>query len=431
MPNVPSSQFVNDSLPQGIDWADGLNGHLGTAPASNSIIAKSANGATSGTNFQIEEEAESPTIERAEQATIVHTYRLPYDQALNRLAIYGRGALVSDSSGNVYRVLSSSVRRRGKESNQASLTITAESVSFDVPPDEFQITPVKLGIDLLKHPRYFYALMPSNQISNFSGTPDTNAQIAAKQVIIRALQAYRENPFIPQANVIGNITGALHDDIVATLKSNKLVVPVPNINFKPEFTATEPDKLGTDYSGNPYPPVATINGQPNPKVYYVSFDQSQDPSDRVEIALGAAQEIIMKLWRLEDTPLLNGFEITWSEYYFRPPAINGGSYIENPAQATPPLPDYFLSTAYPPNASQTIFDMMAEWNPQCFSSTGSSNGAVNISWLRDADSIEYQRTWFKVTRKWLGAPIGAWDAEIYTTESRPKYATDYQNLVLS
>jgi hypothetical protein len=223
----------------------------------------------------------------------------------------------------------------------------------------------------------------------------------------------------------------LHDDIVATFKSNKLVAPVPNPNYKPEFTATAADKLGTLYSTNPYPPAATLNGQPNPKIYYVAFDSTQDPSDKVAIALGAAQEIIMKLWRLEDTPLLNGFEITWSEYYFRPPPINGGSYIENPAAATPPLPDYFLSTAYPPNSVNTIFDNMAQWNPQCFSSTGNANGSVNISWLRDADSIEYQRTWFKVTRKWLGAPIGAWDAEIYTTESRPKYATDYQNLVLS
>jgi len=147
-----------------------------------------------------------------------------------------------------------------------------------------------------------------------------------------------------------------------------------------------------------------------------------------------AKEIIGKLWRMEDSPMLNGWEITWTEYYFRPPSLNGGAYIENPINAVPPLPDYFYSTAYPPNSSQTIFDAMASQNAQSYSSNGLKSGATSISWLRDADSIEYQRTWFRVTRKWLGAPIGSWDSDLYgavlSNGERPSDASHYRNLII-
>lgn len=443
MPNVPVlTEPITDNLPQGIDWADGLSGRIGT-PSGDSVKVQSYNGASSTSGVQIEEDHDSPTLERAEQATCVHTYRMPYEEALNRIAIYGRGTLVTDSTGNIYRVLSSSLKRMGKEGNQASLSITAESLSYDQPPDEFQITPVKLGVDIMKNPRYFYALMPTNQIPDYIGALDTDAQAQAKQCIIRAIQAYRENPFIPTANNINGMTGLLHDNIAMNLSSGKFLITNKNPNYESGYPATEPDPVGTVYADNPtdtYPsgapyPLAvtdfTTADQPNPVFYYQQVDSnSSDPNNKVALAMAAAKEIIGKLWRMEDSPMLNGWEITWTEYYFRPPPLNGGAYVENPIDAVPPLPDYFYSTAYPPNAIETIFDEMASQNAQCYSSNGLWSGETSISWLRDADSIEYQRTWFRVTRKWLGAPIGAWDADIYSGGERPSSVGDYRNLII-
>tara|TARA_R110000868_G_scaffold245626_7_gene502234 strand:+ start:19457 stop:20773 length:1317 start_codon:yes stop_codon:yes gene_type:complete len=438
MPNVPSSTAPStDNLPQGIDWADGLSGRIGT-PSGSAIKVQSYNGASSTSGVQIEEDHDSPTLERAEQATCVHTYRMPYEEALNRINIYGRGTLVTDSTGNIYRVLSSSMKRMGKEGNQASLSITAESLSYDQPPDEFQITPVKLGVDIMKNPRYFYALMPTNQIPNYIGAQDNDIQAQAKQSIIRAIQAYRENPFIPTTNNINGMTGLLHEHIVANISSGKFTVTVKNPNYEVGYAASEPDPVGTVYADNgnlPYPKKVTnanIKNQKNPVFYYTTVDStSSDPNGKIGLAMAAAKEIIGKLWRMEDSPMLNGWEITWTEYYFRPPPLNGGAYIENPTAAVPPLPDYFYSTAYPPNSSQTIFDDMASQNAQCYSSNGLKSGNTSISWLRDADSVEYQRTWFRVTRKWLGAPIGSWDNDIYSGGERPSSVGDYRNLIIS
>jgi hypothetical protein len=177
------------------------------------------------------------------------------------------------------------------------------------------------------------------------------------------------------------------------------------------------------------PPAATVGSpSPNPEFYYTTFNPSVDPGSRVALAIAAAQEIIGKLWRMEDTPLINGWEMTWSEYYWSPPNLNPGSYLENPANATPPLPDYFYSPVRPPNPSYTVFDWIAYINPQLYSSNGASGGATTISWLRDADSLDYQRTWFKITRKWLGAPLGAWDYDLYNRYSRPSLPSHYRAL---
>lgn len=129
--------------------------------------------------------------------------------------------------------------------------------------------------------------------------------------------------------------------------------------------------------------------------------------------------------------MVNGWELTWVEYYFRPPYLNIGSYIENPIDANPGLPDYFYSISYPPNPANTIFDQIAQTNPQIYSLDGEGATGTHISWLRDADTIEYQRTWFKVTRKWLGAPIGCWDADLYNQGWRPVLTSDYRPLIIT
>jgi hypothetical protein len=135
-------------------------------------------------------------------------------------------------------------------------------------------------------------------------------------------------------------------------------------------------------------------------------------------------EIIIKYWRGEETPYVVGYEMTWSQYYFVSPWLNPGGYVEDPmTQSTPQLPEYFYSRVFPPNGSYTIFDYLPYINPQCYSSDGTYAGSVNISWLRKADQVEYQRTWFRITRTWIGSPVGFWDSDLYTTNNRPNYLT--------
>jgi len=414
---TPSTEFLTDNFPQGIDWASGVDGTLGTPSVSGlGIFATAqAGGVEEVENIPIEESADSPIIERAEQATVTHTFNLPYDEAISRLNVYGRGALVQDSTGSYYRVLSASVQRQ--RGNMAKMVVTTESLSYDNPPDEFQITPTQLGVNILKHPRYIANLIPTSQILGYTGTQDTADERLFKQALVRAIQVYIENPYIPSAEALNGIAGATHEIVLASIVSGKLAVAVPVERFNPSETATEPvpvDGVIADETKYPNPPYAYIG--------------KTDDTSKKALALAAAQEIIAKLWRQEDTPMLNGFEITWSEYYFRPQYLHPGGIIENPITANPPLPDYFISTDYPPTGINTIFDRIGNFNPQCYSATGYADGGVTISWLRCADTIEYQRTWFKVTKKWMGTPIGGWDGDLYNQFGRPTTVSDYHGI---
>jgi len=433
MPNVPNFSPVIDNLGHGGDRTDGTGGRTGTPTRAGQIVVFDASGGNTIDSITPQELDDSPIMERAEQCTVTHHVRMSWTEAFYRLNFYGRGALLGDSYGNFYRVLSSSIQRQ--PGGKALLTVVSESMSFDVPPDEYSLNPVKLGLDILKHPRYFYALMPTNQIPNFSGTADNSAQINAKQAIIRAIQAYRENPFIPTTENINCITGSLHDTIISAFVSGKIVYPVNNPNYNSAKPATATPKIGTLFGGNPYPPAWAADGDENPINYLVSFDPSTDPYGKVAMAFAAAKEIIGKLWRMEDSPMVNGVELTWSEYYFRPPILNLGGYIEDPRTSwigNPGFPDYFYSTANPPNTGQTIFDSLSYINPQCYSITGIHGGGTSISWLRDADAHEcIHGLLFKVNRKWLGAPIGAWDSDTNSTNNRPSAPGEYRNLILS
>ena len=96
--------------------------------------------------------------------------------------------------------------------------------------------------------------------------------------------------------------------------------------------------------------------------------------------------------------------------------------MENPifdlSAGNPGLPDYFGSPAFDYSIN-TIFDNIGSYNPQCYSGTGVPGGPVNISWLRKADVWDYQRTWFKITRTWIGAASAHWDVDLYTQNNRP------------
>lgn len=92
-------------LPTGFDRADGLDGRLGTATPAGAINADSASGTTSIDDIPIEELPDSPTMERAEQATWTHRFRMSLQEAKTRILSLGRGTVREDSFGNLFTVL--------------------------------------------------------------------------------------------------------------------------------------------------------------------------------------------------------------------------------------------------------------------------------------------------------------------------------------
>lgn len=372
-------------LPTGFSRADGVTaqpgftagngaivtgGVVGTPNPAGSVMAD--NGSGSGTVeavVSIEEFPDSPTIERAEQGTITHRFRMSWEEALNRINYLGRGLVRTDAIGQTYKLLSSSIQH--EQGGTAILTTIDESVSFDLPPDSFQVVPVELGINILKHPRYFYA---------FLGEGQGSATELKNQMVIRTLQNYMDTA----------------------------------------------DQAKRDtYTEQIYYSLGVEDGGTSVSVPASSPARSVDTIAGTDMAKRAALEIIQKWWRGAETPYIVGYQITWSQFYFRPPFLNPGGYIENPiTEAVPELPDYFWSPDYPPT-TRTVFDRMAAINPQCYSSTGLAGGTTNISWLRKSDEVDWERTFFKVTRTWIGSAVGFWDTELYTASARPLVAGDF------
>ncbi len=358
-------------LPWGFDRADGLEGRAGTATPSGAIVIQGGGGVTNIDDMALEELPDSPEIERAEQATITKTYRMSWNEALTRISFLGRGSLVYDSFGNLYLVLSAHIKH--EQGGTGLLTVVMESKSFDSPPDEFSIVPVELGINIIKHPRYFYAFLGEG----YGSTTELR-----NQMVIRLLQDYMENT---SANYRDAIIRLLNDSLSSEAGSGATQPPAWN-------RTTETYETGT---------VSGTDG-----------------------AKKAALEIIQKWWRGEETPYVVGYELTWSQYYFVSPWLNPGGYVEDPmTESVPQLPEYFFSRVFPPDVNDTIFDFLPYINPQCYSDDGTYAGAVNISWLRKADQVDYQRTWFKITRTWIGSPVGFWDEQLYTTDNRPNPST--------
>lgn len=383
-------------LPTGFDRADGVTvlpiqpqgtggaGSVIGTPLPDGDLVILGNVGAQGANP--EEDPNSPEVERAEQATVLHTLKMSWQNCLNFISLMGRGTFLEDSFGNIWRILSSKIR--SLPATMGELSYVAESISFDSPPDEFQIVPVELGINIIKHPRYFPFLNPSTA-NPVDGTNDYNTQVGVapnqasvaqvKAAIIRAIQTYVDSPYQPSANTIN---GLIQNQIVTSLTGGQ----VP-----------------TGQSGTIINTAGSLVCQ---------------------FALAAAGEIIQKLWKQEDTPYLPGWQITWSQYFFAPVYLNPGAYDENPVGI---VPDYFLSPSQ--NGSNTIFDLFPQINPQDFSSNGQTSGSTQISWLRKADEYEYQRTWFKVSRTWIGSPIGQWDAQIFSENPRVTQPLDTAGVI--
>ena len=97
-----------------------------------------------------EEDPDSPTLEFAEQCTVTHKYHGDW-QTIQTL-IVSRGTYLIDSFGYLYRVLSCTIAHQS--GNAGSMTIVTESISFNVPPDEFDVEAVEFNPALEKFPAY-------------------------------------------------------------------------------------------------------------------------------------------------------------------------------------------------------------------------------------------------------------------------------------
>jgi hypothetical protein len=377
------------ALPNGFDWADGatplpvgvdgsyaliLGGPTGTPTPAGSVQTTSALGAEA----TVDEYPDSPEIERSEQATFTHKCRMSWDEAMNRVQWYYRGRYLYDTGGNIYVCLSARFQRT--KGGMCDVTIVSEAKNFDSPPDELEIVPVELGLNIMKHPRYFYAFLGDG----YGSTTEKN-----NQQVIRLLQDYFENPSWANRNAIEGI----------------LVRSLSDTSYTP----------GTSSDTSKEIPQYVRYGQPIPniKIYGTA------------LAKHAALEIIQKYWRGEETPYIAGWQMTFSQYFFLPPFLHPGGVIQDPISSNQ-VPDYLTSPSWPPNDAYQCFDLMAQLNPQCYSSNGTVSGTSSISWLRKADEVERQRTWFKLKKTWIGTPVGYWDPDFYAATARPTLPVHYR-----
>lgn len=443
-------------LPVGIDYADGTTSLPGQpyGTGSPAIVGTPLPTAqlqwwTSGgfeTNF-VEEMPGSPSLERAEQCTCQHIVKMPYAEGLSYWTQMARGTIVNDTSANVWRILSCEIKRI--EVNFCELTYVMEAISFDSPPDEFELNEVSLDLDITKHPRYSWALSPYvTDASTYIQIGDSSYSRVyfsdIKQQILRGIETYRNAPVYPNANLI---QGYIQQNIVDQMNNGKIQFMVPNPNYIQASNVTTIAQPVT-WDGNASSLASISTGVPTLILQY-DYSANSD-SDPINIAIAAANELITKLWRQEDTPLLAGYEVVWTQKFFQPIYLNPGSYIEDPRDW---VPSYFMNphasaglprgdqNSYgpvgPPSTNNSdnygaggvsapsIFDYLTYINPQCYATNGIQGGPLGLSSLRKSDSYVYERTWFSVRHSWLVAPIGKWDADIYSQNNRPIVASQY------
>lgn len=248
----------------GLDRATGTNGLVGTATPSGA--RKIAGNILNPGGLFFEELPGSPTIERGEQATIVHKFVCDLDTGETYLLGLARGQLMTDTHGNTSKILSTSL-----EYNKGDfwiLTVTAEGVAgvnnngsislFNVPPDDFSVDVVEFNPSIYRHPRY-------KQVLDYNYDDDGN--------II--------DPDIPTgAQIIQWISGSVN---LATNGSQQDMSNQINSN-----------NIGDD------------------------------------IVLDLALELLQKVRQGVETFYLAGFKVTYSIYSFTPVLMRPGGYLEDP-----------------------------------------------------------------------------------------------------
>jgi len=121
-------------------------------------------------------------------------------------------------------------------------------------------------------------------------------------------------------------------------------------------------------------------------IYGATPDARKESSDKIAAYTDAtqkalAQKLVEKLKKGLETFYISGFRYSWTFYTYTVPSIHTGGVIENPGG---PLQGRFY----------------------------------NLSFLRLADAMVpagVNGSMFKVTRTWLGGPLGHWDPDLYAS----------------
>jgi hypothetical protein len=235
-----------------------------------------------------------------------------------------------------------STNLNSRRAHLATFVITSESVSFDNPPDEFHVQTIELNPAIEKHPM-FWDIVGNGLDVNPYNLDNVGAIITPG--------------LMTGPNIVASCK--LAADAIDVAANNDLIA---NIN-------------------------ATTVGN-------------------TAVANLATLKLYPRYLRKEETFYLAGFRVVWSSYFYLPPLMDGGGYIQDPVTQGG-LPPYFWSTTMAVGGDNILLKKAKLTNPQIYQR--------GLSWLRLADELEYQRTWFHLTRSWLGGPLGQWDKAIYPT----------------
>lgn len=304
----------------------------------------------------LEELPESPKVEWGEHITFVHTFKCDQDTALNIQLTNYRGVQLEDSGGFTSTVLTCLVLEQ--KGDYCIVEITSEG-TFYPPPDEYSLEFCEFNPSIFLHPSYA-------AIANYTPELGTN----------------EGNNIGPQ--LIGAITQAANS---------------------PNFAQSQ------DQSG-------VIGGLLNGTGTDVNTGTTE------EQALDMANALVAKLQRGESTFYLAGMRVTWAEYFFQSteddglPGFNPGGYIEDPVYQGG-LPPYFWSSNGTSAGQNTLISLASQINPTIYPPVDAGKNQYTISWLRQADHIQFERVWFKYTHSWIGGPIGNWDSDLYPTSTAP------------
>ena len=438
-------------LPMGADFADGVE-LLPVQPAgaagNPTIVGTplptaffSIYGATGGSfdtgGSFVEELPGSPRIEQAQQTTCEHGLKMDVASALTYLDQLHLGTVVTDTDANLWRVLSSEYTHDSEL--HATLHYVLEALTFDTPPDDFDVVDEMLDLHIIKHPRYWRWLCPyAGDEATVQVGDRANVSVAQiKEAIIRMIQNYIESAFYPSQNMVNSL---IQINIINQLQTGAIQFQWPNPAFDPSKTIVDP----VTWDGN-----AVDQPKDNCAYFLISslsvYEDDDPDTGPIHMAIAAAQELISKLWRQEDTPYITMYEVVLTQYFFQPVYINPGCYLEDPRDV---VPSYFMAPGltWPPTSAQlqpvpqgnpqaapasvlsggnldkiapvvsgytTIFDLLVKINPQLYSSDGTDQGTLTISALRMPDRWHYERTWFGVTSRWKVACIGKYDPDLY------------------
>lgn len=115
-------------------------------------------------------------------------------------------------------------------------------------------------------------------------------------------------------------------------------------------------------------------------VYNAVHAQNKEARD-IELAKLAgnflANQLVHKIRQGNESFYLASLRYVWATHYFSVPIMTRGGFIDAPGG---PLAGYFVS---------------------------------DIAWLRESDDLQESNGIWRLTRSWLGAPNGHWDADLY------------------